>query len=580
MFVTTATPAAADEFVPGAALEWTLERNIPASVESDENFNVEITFRNNGDVNLTGNKRATIEISSGGSELGNMRLEDLRINGTQRVVFRVSIDDDGNYELTLNAYNGGIVELYDNTGRKNFKIADIKVETVEDPINFIPIIAIIAVVAVIGIVMSIMKGKKKKAEEEKRLADEARRQEMIRKKEAEIAEKIKVRHVAGKHPRDYYNLRRTKYANLKPSGLTRSGLTILSRVKSKAEIEAERIVCPKCGTDLKEVGDECPRCSASEKMEAVRHDIRSYKSQAEADFTDAEALLRKAEHRLNWSDFAMALDLVTKAEERMEEIWEATEKGEAVESRVVEYAEAEGPSLESKVIGLEGEDAGAHAALAAEAIAADEARSSEEPKGKPCPECDNAMDGDECLFCSFHDNLDAAWAIIEKAELDGADMSEPKDLCRQANSAKERDADDLAIRYLRRATRMADETYHSHAQSKTEGIIGFTETLVMQVKTMGEDVSMAEQMLEKATSTLETGDYETARSLANKADGYLKQMKEDSYRKRVSELMPGVEAGAASNAEVQTLLAKAKKLVDAGEFEGAADLLELANDKL
>jgi hypothetical protein len=579
MIVGSSVPASAADHITGAAVEWSLDTPLPGKVESGERFTVMLTFRNIGDVNLTGNKRTTIELSTEGNDLDRIRMEDLRLNETQKIEFKVRIKGDGNYVLKLNAYNGGIVELYDDTGRKNSEITTIKVETIEEPLNLVPIIAILAVVGIVGGIYYMMTQKKKKAEEEKRLADEARRQEMIRKKEAEIAKKIEVRQVVGKHPRDYYTLRRTKYANLKPSGLTRSGLTILSRLKTKAELEAERIVCPKCGTDLKEEGTTCPRCTATEKIEAVRHDIRSFKSQADADFTDAEALLRKAEHRLNWSDFSMAYDLVSQAEVRMNEIWEATEKGESVESTVIEYSEAEGPSLESKVIGLEGEDTSATTALTAGA-SAPTAEAAKEPEGEPCPNCGNPMVGDECLFCTFDENMDATWAIIEAAELDGAKMDEVKSLCRQAKSAKERQNDDLATRYLRRAMRMSDELYHSHALSKTEGIIEYTNTLIMQVKGMGEDVEMAEQMIVKAKETMEANDYETARSMAAKADGYLKQMKEDSYRKRIGELMPAVEAGAGSNPDVEKLLLKAKKLIEAGELEGAADLMEAANDRL
>jgi len=567
------------DFVTGQALEWTLMEPLPEKVESGDQITVKISFRNIGDDNLTGNKRVTIELSTGGKELARVKLNDLRVNETQQVQYKVKLEGSGLKALKLNAYNGGIVELYDVAGHKEHAIGDVKVEVTEDPIDLLPIIGIIVAVVVVVVVMFLMNKKKKKAEEEKRLADEVRRQEMIRRKEEAIAKKIEVRQVIGKHPRDYYVLRRTKYANLKPSGLTRGGLNILTKPKSKAEREAARILCPKCGTDLKEEGTTCPRCNASEKIETVRHDIRNYKSQVDADFSDAEALLRKAEHRLGWSDFTMAYDLVNQAEQRMNEIWDAAEKGQTLESTVVEYSEAEGPSLDSKVIGLEGEDIGAHAALAA-GIGAVAEVATKEPEGDPCPECGTIMDNGECLICTFTENLDATWAIIEKAELDGAKMNDVKDLCRQAKSARDRDNDDLAIRYLRRAMRMAKEVYQEHARSKTEGIIEFTNTLIMQVKALGEDVTMAEQMITKAKEAEKAGDYETARSMAGKADGYLKQMKEDSYRKRISELMPAVEAGAGTNADVQKLLVKAKKLIDVGEFEGAADLLEVANDRL
>jgi hypothetical protein len=579
LFAGSVSVSAQADFHTGQALEWTLVEPLPTKVESGQQLTVKIVFRNIGDVNLTGNKRVTIELSTEGKELARVKLNDLRLNETQQVQYKIKLDGEGTKALKLNAYNGGIVELYDETNRKNFTIGSVNVEIIEEPINWVPIIgAVVAVVVVAGIYYFTTQ-KKKKAEEERRLAEEARRQEMIRKKEEEIAKKIEVRNVVGKHPRDYYVLRRTKYANLKPSGLTRSGLTILSRLKTKAELEAERIVCPKCGTDLKEEGDECPRCAASEKIEEVRHNIRSYKSQAEADFTDAEALLRKAEHRLNWSDFAMASDLVSRAETRMEEIWAATEKGEAVESTVVEYSEAEGPSLESKVIGLEGEDLAAATALtAAAATVADKA--TEEPEGEPYPKCGTTLSDGECYFCDYDEHLNCTWEVIEKAELDGAKMDEIKDLCRQANSAKERGNEDLAVRYLRRAERMGTEAYQEHARSKTAGIIEFTNTLIQQLKDEGQDVTLAEQMIAKAKEELENDNHESARSLSSKADGYLKQMQEDSFRKRISEIMPAVEAGAASNPDVKTLLEKAKKLIDAQELEGAVDVLELAHDRL
>jgi hypothetical protein len=579
--VGSASTIAQAPFVPGAAVEWTLVDPLPDKMEAGDTVSVKLTIRNIGDINLTGNKRVTIELTSAGNILAQTKLEDMQVNRTQTLTLKAKLEDEGQISLRLNAYNNqGIVKLYDDTGRQTSDIKTIKVEVVEEPINWVPIIAVIVIAAVAGGLYFYFDKKKKKAEEERRIAEEARRQEMIRKKEEEIAKKIEVKQVAGKHPRDYYILRRTKYANLKPSGLTRGGLTILTRIKSKAEMEAERIVCPKCGTDLPEEGAHCPRCAATEKVEGVRHSIRSYKSQADVDFSDAEALLRKAEHRLNWSDFAMAMDLVVKAEAKMEEIWEAAEKGERVESTVVEYSEAEGPSLESKVIGLEGEDAALTAALTSGARTVAEATQEEEPQGEPCPNCGTPMDDGECFVCTFEQKLNSVWATIEKAEADGANMAEVKDLCRHAKGAKERGNDDLSTRYLRRAMRMCEEQYHDHARTKTEGIIGYTETLITQVKGMDEDVTLAEQMLAKAKSAMEENDYEAARSMATKADGYLKQMREDSYRKSINELLPDVEAGAATNADVKTLLEKAKKLIDAGELEGAVDLLEAAKSKL
>lgn len=572
-----AMPVAAEApLVTGQALEWSLVDPVPSSLETGEQFTVKLNFRNIGDVNLTGNKRVTIELSVEGKDLGSTKLEDLKTNGTQQVSFKTKLSDEGTYQLKLNAYNGGIVKLYDSAGRQTATIHTVEVEFIEEPFNPVPIIIVVVIAAVGGGVFYFINQRKKKAEEERRLAEEARRQEMIRKKEEEIAKKIEVRHVAGKHPRDYYVLRRTKYANLKPSGMTSSGLNILRKVKSRAELEAERIVCPKCGSDLKNKDDVCQRCEATEKIEAIRHEIRSYKSQAPVSFKDSEALLRKAEHRLNWSDFTMALDLVNRAENTMHEIWEAAEKGQTVESTVVEFAEGEGPSLDSKIIGLEGEDL----STATPVTPAVEEIELEGPVGEPCPKCGNPMDDGECLICGFTDKLNAVWAVIERAELDGADMSEVKELCRQANSAMERESEESARRYLRRAIRLGDETYHDHARSKTEGIIEFTNTLIHQVKGMDEDASLAEQMISQAKAIMAEGDYEGARSMAAKADGYLKQMREDSYRKQIREIMPEVEAGAASNQEVQTLLGKAKKLIEAGELEGAVDLLEAAKARL
>ncbi|MCJ2540100.1 MAG: zinc ribbon domain-containing protein, partial [Candidatus Thermoplasmatota archaeon] len=253
------TAAAAD--INGPALEWNLVEPLPDKVESDDQVTVKLMFRNIGDMNLTGNKRATIELQSGGHTLDSIRLNDMRLNGTQQVVFRVALEGDGFHPLKLNADNhAGVVGLYDEEG-KEATIGTVEVETIVEPFNWIPIIVIAVVAAVILGVITYMNKKKKAEEEAQRVVDEARRQEMIRKKEAVIAKKIKVRQMVGKHPRDYYTLRRTKYANLKPSGLTRAGLTILGRVKSKAELEEERIVCPKCGTELPEENAVCPRCS-------------------------------------------------------------------------------------------------------------------------------------------------------------------------------------------------------------------------------------------------------------------------------------------------------------------------------
>ncbi len=577
LVVGSALPTLALEKHNGAALEWSVLEPLPSKVDVGEEFSVTVEVTNEGTVDLTGGNKTTVELTVKGKKQ-DTKIIELGKNRSATLTFKITLTSPGDHELKLNSYyRYGLVDLYNDKGVKTSTLGTVKAEVVEVPINWTPIIAVIAV-AVLGIVGFILFDKrKKKAEEVRRLAEEVRRQELIRKKEEAIAKKIEVRAIVGKHPRDYYILRRTKYSNLRPAGMTSSGLNILRKQKSKAELEAEKIVCPKCGTDLPEPFAVCPRCAASEKVESVRHTIRTYKSQADADFTDAEALLRKAEHRLNWSDFAMAAELVNEAEQKMEDIWAATEKGEVLESTVEEYSEAKGPSLDAKVIGLEGEKAAMPAAI----VAADLISTRDEkPTGEPCPECETLMEDDVCPICTFGENMDACWSIIETAELDGANMKEVKDLCRQANNARERGSDELAIRYLRRATRMSEEIYHEHARSKTEGIIRFTNALIMQVKSLGEDVTMAEQMISKAMEAMEAGEYETARSMAAKADGYLKQMKEDSYRKQIQDLLPIVEAGSTSNLDVQQLLFKAKKLINANELEGAVDLLETAKTKL
>ncbi len=577
LVVGSTLPTLALEKHNGAALEWVMPEPLPSKVDVGKEFSVTVEVTNEGTIDLTGGNKTTVELTVKGKKQ-DTRIVELGKNKSAIITFKITLTSAGEHELKLNSYyRYGLVELYNDKGVKTSTLGTVKAEVVEVPINWTPIIAVIAVAAMAIVGFIVYDKRRKKAEEARRLAEEARRQELIRKKEEAIAKKIEVRAIVGKHPRDYYILRRTKYSNLRPAGMTSSGLNILRRQKSKAELEAEKIVCPKCGTDLPDPFAVCPKCAASEKIESVRHTIRTYKSQADADFTDAEALLRKAEHRLNWSDFAMAAEIVNEAEQKMEEIWAATEKGETLESTVEEYSGAKGPSLDAKVIGLEGEEAAIPAALvAAELISTRD----EKPPGKPCPECGNPMEDGVCLICTFEEKRDACWSTIEKAELDGADMKEVKDLCRQATNARERGSDELAVRYLRRATRMSDETYHEHARSKTEGIIRFTNALIMQVKALGEDVTMAEQMISKAMEAMEAGNYEAARSLAAKADGYLKQMKEDSYRKQIQELLPIVEAGSSSNLDVQQLLFKAKKLINANELEGAVDLLETAKAKL
>jgi hypothetical protein len=581
LIVPTSSSTLALEKYQGQALEWSVQEAPPLSVRTDETFNLVLSVRNEGTTNLTGGSgRTTVELALEGGEPLRSTIIELRQNQSTLIRFNdIKISREGTFELRLNAFNNnGQVRLYNTNGQPTPTIHTIEVEFYEEPFNWTPIVIIIVVVAAIGGVVFFMNTRKKKAEAAKKLEDEARRQDMIRKKEAEIAKKIEVKHVVGKQPRDYYILRRQKYSTMRPSGMTSSGLTILKHVKTKAEIEAEeKILCPKCGTELSEVGEECPRCIASEKIEGVRHSIRRYKSQANVDFSDAETLLRKAEHRLNWSDFSMSKDIVDKAEAKMEEIWEAAGRGQVVESTVTEYAEEKGPSLDAKLIALEGEETPVASPGPTEDVPSPV---EQEPVGEPCPECGQPMIDDECLLCTFSESMDSVWSVIEAGELDGAKMAEAAEMTRKAASAKERGSEELAVRYLRQAITMADEVYHSHALSKTEGIVQFTKVLIGQVKSMGEDASMAEQMMSKADAAMEAGQYEDARSMAGKADGLLKQMKEDSYRKRITELMPTVEAGASSDEKVQELLTKAKKLIDAGEVEGAVDLLEAASSKL
>jgi len=577
LVVGSALPTLALEKYSGASLEWSMAEPLPTEAEVDKKFIVAVWVKNEGTIDLTGGNKTTVEISVQGTK-ADSEIVHLALDESRLIRFEVTLKSPGVHELSLNSYyRYGLVELYNENGAKTSTIGTIEAVVFEKPLDLTPIIAVIAV-AVIGILGFLMYDKrKKKAEDERRLAEEARRKVLIKKKEAEIAKKIEVRNIVGKHPRDYYSLRRAKYANLRPAGMTSSGLNILRRQKTKAELEADREICPKCGTDLSGPEAECLRCPAAEKVEAVRHTIRTYKSQVDADFTDAEALLRKAEHRLSWSDFIKAGDLVNEAEKKMEDIWAATRDGEVLTSTVDEYSPSKGPSLDAKVIGLEGEDAAMPAALDGSELIPTLEKGQE---SEPCPECDTPMDDNVCPVCAFEENLDGCWSIIEAAELDGAELKEVKDLCRQANNARERGSDDLAIRYLGRATRLSEETYHEHAKTKTQGIIRFTNALILQVKTMGEDVAMAEQMISKAEEALEAGEYEASRSLAAKADGYLKQMKEDSYRKQIQELLPIVEAGSGANPDVEQLLFKAKKLINANELEGAVDLLESAKTKL
>jgi hypothetical protein len=199
--------------------------------------------------------------------------------------------------------------------------------------------------------------------------------------------------------------------------------------------------------------------------------------------------------------------------------------------------------------------------------------------GKPCPKCGRPMDEELCLYDDFEKALNATWALIEEGENDGAPMGEPKDLCRQATNAQEHDSGELAVRYLRRAHTIAKETVTTHARSKTEGIIKFTEQLFKQVASMGEDAAMAKSMLDKAKAAFSAGDNKAARSYAAKADGFLKQLKEDSHRKRANDLLSKVSSRPSLSPAARDLMEKARKLIDAKEYEGAVDLLVAAQAK-
>ena len=172
------TAAAAD--ITGPALEWNLVDPLPDKVESDDQVTVKLMFRNIGELNLTGNKRATIELQSGGHTLDSIRLSDMRLNMTQQVVFRVRLEDDGFHVFKLNAYNQeGVVGLYDDKNTSSSTIGTVEVETIVEPFNWVPIIAIAAVAAIILGILYYRNEKRKKEEEAQRVVDEARRQEMI-----------------------------------------------------------------------------------------------------------------------------------------------------------------------------------------------------------------------------------------------------------------------------------------------------------------------------------------------------------------------------------------------------------------
>jgi hypothetical protein len=563
----------------GYAIQFTPQGTLVSQVDEGDRVTIELQIENIGSEDFGGIRPLKLTLSARGKELDHEDIPILVVNATTTVTFNFKATEVGESDLKLMASAGTTepAKVLDAQGStNNIVITGFKVVKVEERFDWTPVIVIVVIaVAALGGFM-VYKRRKDKLEEQRRLEDEARRQEQIRRKEKEIAKKIEVKQVIGKHPRDYYVLRRQKYATLKPSGMTSSGLTILKPEMTKVDKEEIiKLMCPKCGTELPSEDAECPRCNATERIEAVRHQIRAYKSKAAVDFTDAETLLRKAEHRINWSDFGKAREFAEQSAEKMNESWEAHQRGEMLESTVSEIAEDKGPTLDAEVIGLEGdEQVPSLKPLETTVPVADE----EAPSGEPCSECGSPMDGETCIYCDFTDELNTCWAIIEEGEQDGAPMSEMKDLCRQANNAFERGSNELGVRYLRRAKRLSKDLLESHTRSKTEGIIVFTKTLLGQVKSLDEDISMAEEMLKQAESSLAEGDFIKARSLAAKADGYLKQLMEDSFRKQANELLSDLESRPVSS-EVKGLIDKAKKLIQANEFEGAVGILETAKSK-
>jgi hypothetical protein len=566
-----AAPATAATYAIKVETQGTMVTN--AKVGETVVIHVKIT--NIGTNNFNGTRWLKMQLSAKGEILYTHPNIPLNVgkNTTLDLPFKVV---DGTYNVTMEASAGSdFVEVHDASNISNrVIITDFNGEKVVTKFNWTPVIAIIAVVAVLGIVGFFLRARKLKKEEERRIAEEARRQEMIRKKEAEIAKKIEVRDVLGKHPRDYYLTRRSNYAKYKPSGMTSSGLNLLKREKTKEERDAEvKNQCPKCGTVLPEPGAQCPRCNAVEKIENVRHQIRHYKSRDDIDFKDAETLLRKAEHRLNWSDFTAAMEYVRQAETRMIEDYQTYRRGGQVRETVSETTSGKGPTIDAKIIGLEGETT---IMPAANRHVGPLELPDDGTTGQPCPKCGRPMYEDMCLHDDLEKALNATWALIEEGENDGAQMGEPKDLCRQATNAQEHDSGELAVRYLRRAHTIAKQTVTTHTRSKTEGIIKFTEQLFKQVASMGEDTAMAKSTLDKAKAAFSAGDNKAARSYATKADGFLKQLKEDSHRKRANDLISKVSSRPSLSPAAKDLMEKARKLIDAKEYEGAVDLLEAA----
>jgi uncharacterized repeat protein (TIGR01451 family) len=539
---------------------------------------LQVKITNVGLSNFSGIRQLKVQLSAKGEVLSAPTTVPLNVGKNTTVDFSFKVVE-GTYDITIDASAGAeYAEVYSSSmGIDRVIIKDFTGEVVKVKFNWTPIIAIIVVIAVLGVVGYLLRAHKLKKEEEKRIADEARRQEIIRKKEAEIAKKLEVRDVLGKHPRDYYVTRRSQYAKFKPSGMTSSGLNLLKREKTKEERDAEaKNQCPKCGTVLSKAGAQCPRCNAVEKIENVRHQIRHYKSRDDVDFKDAETLLRKAEHRINWSDFTAAMDYVRQAETRMIEDYQTYRRGGHVRETETETTAGQGPTIDAKIIGLQGEMTAMPASDSdfRALVLPDDGKT-----GRPCPKCGRPMYEEICLYDDFEKAINTTWALIEEGENDGAQMGEPKDLSRQATNAQEHGSEELAVRYLRRAHSIAKEAVAVHTRSKTEGIIKFTEQLLKQVASMGEDTAMAKSMLDKAQTAFGAGDNTAARSYAAKADGFLKQLKEDSHRKRANDLMSKVSSRPSLSPATKDLVEKARKLIDAKEYEGAVDLLEAAQAK-
>jgi len=569
-----ATPTAAATYAIKVEPQGTMVTNAKVG----ESVLVQVKITNIGTSNFSGIKQLKVQLSARGEPLSAPTTVQLFIGKNTTVDFTFKVIE-GTYDVKMDASAGDqYVEIHNaSNASNNVIIKDFTGEKVVTKFNWVPVIAIIAVVAVLGVVGYLLRARNLKKEEEKRIAEEARRQEIIRKKEAEIAKKIEVRDVLGKHPRDYYITRRTQFARYKPSGMTTSGLNLLKREKTKAELAEEvKHQCPRCGTVLSKEGSQCPRCIAVEKIENVRHQIRHYKSRDDVDFKDAETLLRKAEHRINWSDFTAAMEYVRQAETRMIEDYQIYRRGGHVQETETETTEGKGPTIDAKIIGLQGETTAMPTSDANfRALDLQDAAS----MGAPCPKCGRPMYEQMCLYDDFEKAINATWALIEEGENDGAQMGEPKDLCRQATNAQEHGSAELAVRYLRRSHSMAKDALGAHIKSKTEGIIKFTEQLLKQVESMGEDTAMAKSMLDKAQTAFNAGDNTAARSYAAKADGFLKQLKEDSHRKKANDLMSKMSSRTSLSPTAKDLVGKAKKLIDAKEYEGAVDLLEAAQAK-